>query len=560
MPYDLIVKNGTICDGTGAPRFYGDVAVSQGKIVEVGKVTEGAARVIDADGLIVSPGFVDPHDHYDAQICWDPLFTCSSWHGVTSVVIGNCGVGIAPCRPEQREVMAWDLTNVEGMSFNVLSKGVTWDWVSFPEYMAAAEKRGLGLNVGFMAPLTPFRHYVMGEEAMERAATPEEIQKIRSLLGEAIEAGALGWTTTILTQHVGYKGRPLACRQASKEEFGSYARVLREKGRGAIEVALTVAPGILSDQEYELLDLLLRESGRPITWLALIVRVDKPDACRESLLKAEPLIKRGAIPQVNCRPILARFTLKEPFIFANFTCWRPLFNRPREEQKQVYQDPAFRTAFRKEMAEPRIFTGNWETIRVREARLPEHQRLIGKDIAEIAREQGKDPLDTFLDLALAEDLEMRFMMFLLNMDPVRVKELITDKRTMIGLSDGGAHVNLLCDAGYSTYLLGTWVRERQALTLEEAVRRLTLEPASFFGLSRRGRIAPGMAADLAIFDPQRVSCPEEPEMIYDLPGGEGRLVLRAEGIHYTVVNGTVLFEGGKHTGALPGQVLRSGMK
>jgi N-acyl-D-aspartate/D-glutamate deacylase len=439
-----------------------------------------------------------------------------------------------------------------------LSKGVTWDWVSFPEYMAAAEKRGVGLNVGFIAALTPFRHYVMGEEAMARAATPGEIHKIRSLLGEAIEAGALGWSTSTLPQHIGYKARPLACRQASKEEFGSYARVLREKGRGIIQIALTAAPGILSDQEYELLDFLLRESGRPITWLALITRVDKPDACRESLRKAEPLIKRGAIPQVNCRPILARFALKEPFIFASFPSWKPAFNRPLAEQKRVYGDPAFRAAFRKEMAEPRIFTRNWGAIRVRDARLPEHQRLIGKNIAEIAKEQGKDPLDTFLDLALAEDLEMRFMVLLLNTDPAGVKELITDKRTMIGLSDGGAHVNLLCDAGYSTYLLGTWVRERQALTLEEAIRRLTLEPASFFDLSHRGRIAPGMAADLVVFDPQRVGCPEEPEMIYDLPGGEGRLVLRAEGVHYTVVNGAVLLEEGRHTGALPGQVLRSG--
>src|SRR5262247_3657671 len=206
MSYDILIKNGTVVDGTGAPRYRADVAIANGRIAEIGKVTDGAKKVIDASDLIVAPGFIDPHTHYDAQICWDPLLSCSSWHGVTSVIMGNCGVGLAPCRPEVREIAAWDLVNVEAIPFDVLSKGITWDWVTFPEFMNAAQKRGLGINLAFLAPLTPFRHYAMGEESMERAATPAETAQIQTLLREAVAAGAFGWTTTTILQHVGYKG------------------------------------------------------------------------------------------------------------------------------------------------------------------------------------------------------------------------------------------------------------------------------------------------------------------------------------------------------------------
>ena len=220
MAYDLLIQNGTVIDGTGAPQRHADVAVADGRIVEVGKITAGATQVIDATDLSVVPGFVDPHTHYDAQIWWDPLVTCSSWHGVTTVVMGNCGVGIAPCRSQQREALAWDLVNVEGMSFNVLSKGVTWKWESFPEFMAAARRQGTGINLGFLMPLAPFRSYVMGEEAQERVATAAETAQITALLRAGMEAGALGFSTTLATQHVGYRGRPLACRNASSGSSG----------------------------------------------------------------------------------------------------------------------------------------------------------------------------------------------------------------------------------------------------------------------------------------------------------------------------------------------------
>ena len=257
MAFDLLIRNGTVVDGTGAPSFHGDIAVSDGKIVEIGKISGTANRTIDASDLIVAPGFVDPHTHYDAQICWDSLTTPSCWHGVTSLVMGNCGVGLAPCRPETRAIAAWDLVNVEAIPFDVLNAGVTWDWETFPEYMDAAARRGSGLNLGFLAALTPFRHYVLGEESMERAATDAETQHIATLLREAMDAGAMGFTTTNVAQHIGYEGRPLACRKASTHELKTYANVLRDLGRGAIELALTNEVSVVNDAEYALLDLLL---------------------------------------------------------------------------------------------------------------------------------------------------------------------------------------------------------------------------------------------------------------------------------------------------------------
>ncbi|MEW6296207.1 MAG: amidohydrolase family protein, partial [Thermodesulfobacteriota bacterium] len=450
MSYDLLIKNGTVVDGTGAPRYRADIAVAGGTIAEIGKISDSAKQVVDASDLIVAPGFIDPHTHYDAQICWDPLVTSSSWHGVTSLVMGNCGVGIAPCRPEVREIAAWDLVNVEAIPFEVLAKGIAWEWVTFPEYMDAAQKRGCGINLGFMAPLTPFRHFVMGEESMERAATPEETAKIKALIKEAVAAGAFGFTTTNIAQHIGYQGRPLACRQASRDELKAYSNALKELGKGSIELALTNDISVVDESEYALLDLLLTESGRPVTWLALLNRDDKPDACQNTLRATAALCQKGALPQVSCRPLIIQIDLRVPFIFANLPCWKPAFNQPVEAQKRVYRDPAFRAAFRKEMETPKVFSGRWDRAVVHEVGNPALRPLIGKSVAEIATERGKDGLDTFLDLAIEDDLRLQYTYELFNATEERIPELITDPRVMIGLSDGGAHVDMLCDAGYCT--------------------------------------------------------------------------------------------------------------
>ena len=378
MSYDLLIKNGTVVDGLGTARRRADVAVANGKIAAIGKVTDSAKKTIDAGDLIVAPGFVDPHTHYDAQICWDPLLSTSSWHGVTSVIMGNCGVGLAPCKPNIREIAAWDLVNVEAIPFEVLGKGIQWEWETFPEDMQAAQKRGSGINLGFLAPLTPFRHYVMGEESMDRAATAAETAQIKALLKEAVTAGAFGFTTTAIPQHIGYKGRPLACRQASRDELKAYSNGLKELGKGSIELALTSTVCELSEEEYGLLDLLLTESGRPVTWLAVVSRDDKPEAGLELLNRADPLIKKGGIPQVTCRPVVIQINLRNPFIFANHASWNPVFNRSVEEQMKVYRDPQFRQAFRKELERPRIFSGRWERLEVKEVSNPAMKSLEGK--------------------------------------------------------------------------------------------------------------------------------------------------------------------------------------
>ncbi|TMA57781.1 MAG: amidohydrolase [Deltaproteobacteria bacterium] len=559
MAYDLLIQNGTVIDGTGAPQRHADVAVADGRIVEVGKITAGATQVIDATDLSVVPGFVDPHTHYDAQIWWDPLVTCSSWHGVTTVVMGNCGVGIAPCRSQQREALAWDLVNVEGMSFNVLSKGVTWKWESFPEFMAAARRQGTGINLGFLMPLAPFRSYVMGEEAQERVATAAETAQITALLRAGMEAGALGFSTTLATQHVGYRGRPLACRLANRAELGAYARVLRELGYGTIEVNLGGAgSSILPKGSTEMVDFLLSESGRPVTWLSVQTRSDQPTAHRELLSKTEALIKRGGIPQTSCQPTEIQFNLRNPFILGTFEVCHKLFNRSLQEQAQIYADPAFRAAFREAYTNsPKAFRGQWRQITVCKVKHPQHQPWLGKSITELSQLQAEDPLDTFFDVALADGLGTEFAVAIVNFDPVLLQELVTDPRVLIGLSDGGAHVDMLCNTGYPTYLLGTWVRERGVLSWERAIQRLTSEPAHLFGLDDRGVIAPGKAADLVVFDPRTVAAGDK-EMLYDLPGEEGRFVQQAQGVHWVIVNGTVLFAEGQHSGALPGRVLRSG--
>lgn len=558
MSYDLLIKNGTVVDGTGAPQYRADVAVANGKIAEIGKITDGAKKTIDASDLIVAPGFIDPHTHYDAQICWDPLITSSSWHGVTSLVMGNCGVGIAPCKPEAREIAAWDLVNVEAIPFDVLTKGIKWEWETFPEYLNAAQKRGCGINLGFMAPLTPFRHFVMGEESMDRAATPQEIAQIKALIKEAVAAGAFGFSTTNVAQHIGYKGRPIACRNASRDELKAYANALKELGKGSIELALSNSVSLVDESEYALLDMLLTESTRPVTWLALLNRDDMPDACQQTLRATEPLIKKGAVAQVTCRPLIIQIDLKSPFIFANLPCWKPAFQRPVEEQKAFYRQDSFRQGFRKEMEAPKVFGGKWERCVIHEVGNPAMKSLVGKSVAQIARERGKEAIDTFLDLAIEDDLNLLYTYELFNANEDRIPELITDSRVMVGLSDGGAHVDMLCDAGYCTYMLGTWVRERQVMTLEHAVKRLTSEPAAFYGMTQRGVIKKGLAADFAIFDLKTIGSKKRGDMVNDLPGGGKRLVMPAQGVQHTVVNGTVLYENAKHTGAFPGQVLRSG--
>ena len=557
MPCDLLIKNGLVIDGTGVPGRHADVAVAGGRIVEVGKFDGAARQTIDASDCVVSPGFIDPHTHYDAQICWDGAVTPSSWHGVTSVVMGNCGVGIAPCQPQSREVVMRDLVNVEAIPYDVLAQGITWDWETFPEYLDAAARRKPSLNLAFLAPLTPFRHYVMGEASMERAAAADETARIAALLGEAMDAGAFGFSSTILNQHLGFGGRPLACRNASRAELKAYANVLRAKKKGVIEVALTRQIGVLEPDQCETLDFLLDESGRPVTFIALFDRDDISEAVRDTLKRAAPMIAKGARPQTSPLPLTREIDMRSPFSFAAFPSWKRVFeDKSPAAQKRVYADPAFRNQFREDLKNPLAF-GNWERITLHDVHSPELKRYEGMTVAQVARAESKDGVDAFLDLTLADNLELEFTMTSFNTRVDRMAELLNNPAILIGLGDGGAHVDMLCDSGYPTYLLGTWVRERGVLSLQEAVRRMTSDPADFFGIRDRGRLMKGLAADITIFDPATVGSPNRGERRYDLPGGGKRMVMPSRGIRTTIVNGVTTYADGELVGAGAGKVLRS---
>ena len=557
MRYDLVIKNGTIIDGSGNARRLGDVAVAKDRIAAIGTIGEGAAETIDASGRIVCPGFVDPHTHYDAQITWDPLLSSSAEHGITTVVMGNCGVGIAPCKPADRELLADDLVTVEGIDKEVLMTGIDWEWESFPQYLDAAEKRGSALNRAFLAPLAPFRTYVVGPEANERAATPEETQKIAQLLREAIEAGAWRFTTTFNRQHIGHGGKPLSARLASRDELAAYGGVLKSLNRGVIEFALTKRYAVLAEDEQETLEFMLEASGRPVTWLSLNNLVEMPGAIEAILDRIEPLIKRGAMPQILTRPLLFDMNLRRPFMFSEMTCAKPLFDASFEKQMAIYADPAFRAAFKEELKLGRKWTTLARNVIVVSVENPALKRCEGKTVGEIADERGADPNDTFFDLSVEDNLQVKFVVPRANTDHAGIGKLLKDTRTMIGLSDAGAHLDMLCESGYTTYLLGHWVREEKALTLEHAIKRITSEPADFFGLKDRGRLQVGAAADIVIFDPDRVSSPLRPTPVKDLPAGGSRLYCKAEGISRVIVNGQTLYRDGEPTSARPGKLLRS---
>jgi len=558
MTYDLLIRNGTIVDGTGKPRYAGDVAVKDGRVVALGQVEGTAPEVVDASGRIVSPGFVDPHTHYDAQITWDPLLSSSAEHGVTTVVMGNCGVGIAPCKPADRELLADDLVTVEGIDKDVLMTGINWEWETFPQYLDAAERRGSALNRAFLAPLAPFRTYVIGPEANERAATAVETQKIAGLLEDAMNAGAWGFTTTFNRQHIGHGGKPLSARLASRDELSAYGGVLKKLDRGVIEFALTKRYAELADDEQETLEFMLEASGRPVTWLSLNNLVEKPGAIEAILDRIEPLIRRGAMPQILTRPLLFDMNLRRPFMLSEMTCARPLYDASFEKQMAIYGDPQFRAAFKEELKQGRKWTTIAPNVIVVSVENPALKPYEGRTVGEIAAERGVDANEAFFDLIVEDDMQVKFVVPRANTDHKGIANLLSDNRVMIGLSDAGAHLDMLCESGYTTYILGHWVREQKVLTLEQAVRRMTSEPADFFGIKGRGRLQVGAAADIVVFDDQTISSPLRPATVKDLPAGGSRLYCKATGISRVIVNGETLYRDGQPTDARPGKLLRSG--
>jgi len=557
MSYDLVIRNGTVIDGSGKPGFGADVAVSGGKIAEIGRITEKGTKEIDAAGLIVCPGFVDIHTHYDAQICWDPVLGSSSEHGVTTVVLGNCGIGVAPSRPEDREINALDLISLEGLSIAVLQAGIPWKWETFGEYMKFAASQRPGINLSFLVPMATLRRYVMGKAAVERAATAEETGNIAALLKEAMLAGANGFSTTTISRQKGWQGAPLACTLASHDELRAYARVLKELGRGVIQLNCAYNLGSLSDDEYALIEMLMNESDRPVTWSGGVSRSDQPEALDAYLKKIEPLVARGSKPQGTSRPLTVEVNLNNPFVFNDIEAGKKVLGQPTQVQKRHYADPAFRQQVKEGYAQGgKLFSSAWIDAQVLRVGSPAMEKYLRRTVREIAAERGREPIDVFFDLALEDDLNLRYLGAIANVEPERVGRQINDERILLGMSDGGAHVDMLLESNYTTYILGHWVREEKAMSLERAIHRMTSEPARLFGIPERGLLAKGMAADITVFNADSVgSAMKATHVNRDLPGGGARLYVESRGIAHVIVNGAPLLDHGKVLDERQGRIL-----
>jgi N-acyl-D-amino-acid deacylase len=555
--HDLVLKGGRIYDGSGMPSFNGDVAVAQGKIVEIGRVNGNAKRILDVAGLAVAPGFIDPHTHLDAQLLWDPLGTSSCFHGVTSVVVGNCGLSLAPAKPEDREAVIKSFVRVEAINRRVLEEGVQWKWTSTEEYLDVLGTR-LGINVAALVGHIAVRHYVMGEDAVEREATRDEIAAMQRLVRQGMEAGAVGFSTNQNPRHVREDKKPVASRLASKEELGALLDVLGEMNAGIVQLS---GGGADARGRINYAADLARRTGRPVLWQSISHSWSRPDHWREMLANTERVFREEGLPiyaMTQAKPFQNRYTLLDAQCFDEFPTWKSAMFNPIPLRKQMFADPEIRTKLRAEAIQdqsPSVFPRRWDVIFVDHVKLAKNKSLEGKTVRDIAMAQGKDGLDCFLDISLEEDLETRFVHTNTQGEPGAVCEILKHRVVMIGQSDAGAHMGYDARFGYCTAFLGRWVRDHAIMDLEEAVSKLTFRVASIFGLGDRGLIRPGFAADMAIFDPATINT-LEPEYVQDLPGNETRMIQRAVGIHHTVVNGEVVIENGAATGAYPGQVLR----
>ncbi len=541
MAYDLLLKNGRVVDGSGMPAFWGDVAVADGLIVEVGRLDGPARRTIDVHGQAVAPGFIDNHCHFDAQALWDPLCTFACYHGTTTVINGNCSLGLAPARTVDRYPLTSMLSRVEAIPLKSLEAGIEWTWETIPEYLDTLDRR-LGVNVGALIGYSAVRRYVMGEAAYSEQATPEQMGRMKALIREGIEAGALGLSFERNIRHMDIEGRLLPCNAASSEELVAAAEALREVG-GSIQFG----DAERAEAKEGLLSTIARASGRPL--ISNFASLDE----RQDGARIYPMVS----PFVQSP---TRWTLLTVASFDALPAWLPVMNSTPEEKRRLLPDPSVRERLRADADGPdrrRPGSGpgvDWDTIYVASVALEKNQRFVERSIADIAREQGKDRLDTFLDLALEEDLKTVFYPHS-NVGVEAKAAVLTNPHVMPGLSDGGAHVIRRCQSHYTTHMLAYWVREVGAMTLEEAVRKLTFMPASVFGLTDRGLIRPGLAADLVVFDPDTVA-PTEMDEVADYPAGAVRKRRLSQGVEYTIVNGEVLIEEGEHTGSYPGRVVR----
>src|SRR5215510_145266 len=559
MPYDLVIRDGMVVDGSGFSRYRADVGVKDGRITEIGRIRGSARTTIDAEGRFVAPGIIDLHTHYDVQPFWDRLCTSSIWHGVTTVLTGNCGLTLAPLRPEHREAMLATFCCVEDLPVRSLASVVPWTWQSFGEFLDAIDI-GLGVNMLPLVGHNPPRLSVMDRAAWDRAATPDEIAAMQGLLRAALEEGAWGWSTTVSPTHAGPKGEPVPTRLAANDERVALGRTLGEFNRGIIEI---LPPGAGQPDEADRRHLfeVAQTSGRPVFFLG------SDTSAREFVEGAA----RQGVPLYNLLraiPFNPRIKLKKTTYFANLDVWDAVMAATFDERMALLTNPAKRAelreaALRRQRRRPGV-PGRfikWKAIVVNRVALEKNRVLEGRTITDLAEAMGKHVADAMLDLAVEEKLETEFLLQSRSPEEdAALAEYVKTGHAIPSQTDAGAHLNTnFCTAGESSYVLAEWVRERQLLTLEDAIRRFTFQPASIMGLNDRGLVREGMVADLMVFDPERIGVKED-EITRDGPNGSPRRVQRAEGVEHVIVGGEPVFDRGQHTGAFPGRVLRAGQR
>ena len=563
MAYDLLVKNGTVVDGSGSPGYRADVGIIGGKIAAIGRVNEGAKQTIDAEGHIVSPGFVDGHTHMDAQIFWDPIGSCSCYHGVTSVVMGNCGFTLAPCKQEDADMVFRNLERAEDLSRDAMLEGIDWRWETFPEFLDVIDELPKGINYAGYIGHSALRTYVMGERAFSDAASEDDVRNMQQLVKQAVQAGAIGFSTSRTFNHLTADDRPVASRIAEWDEVRAIVNAMGETGKGLFEIA-GEAPGRdperIAEYHGRLRDLAV-ESGVPQTWGMFSVRA-APDLWRPyfDLLDETAAAGGRMFAQVHSRALSSLLSFESNTPFDSWEYWSEFRQLPLTEQAAKMRNPEIKAKLieiaSREYTGPRIVGA--------EARPPEWDYIYPMDdmvydkpsMAELARAKGVHPVELMIDMALERDLKMFFRQPIANEDQAQVLDMMKHPRSVITFSDSGAHVSQIMDSSLQTHLLSYWVREKQAMTLEEAIKQITYNTATMWGLHDRGLLREGMAADLVVFDADTIGA-RMPDVVHDLPAGAKRLKQTADGILNTVVNGEILLTNNEHSGAVPGQLLRS---
>jgi N-acyl-D-aspartate/D-glutamate deacylase len=567
MGLDLLIRGGTIVDGSGAARYRGDVGVKDGRIVEIGRIRSTTERTIDADGLIVAPGFIDGHTHMDAQVAWDRMGSCSCWHGVTTVIMGNCGFALAPCAPAEREWFARCLTAVEDIPTEAMMTGIDWTWETFPEYLATVDRLPKAINYGVYLGHSALRMYVMGKRALSELASEDDLARMEAAVQEAIRAGAMGFSTSRATTHVTPDDTPVASRIAAWSELDRLVGAMAELNAGVFQIGPDISGGEAQRRFLTRLKQVAVESGRPVMFGTLSSRQgDRPNPWTYQLEYLDECAAAGARMwgQATTRSINAIFSFKSYLPFDVLPAWRELRRLPLAEQKRRLADPATRRRLIADEAgmKPRdnVFQGGGAATT--DPRKPDYGNLFvmkGVDwndptVAELSEKLRRHPVEVMIDLVIENDDQV-FVQPLVNEDPEHVLGMLRHPRTLATFSDSGAHVCQEMGSSLQTHMLSYWVRQQRAFTLEEAVRKLTFDNASAWDLHDRGLVRTGCRADLVVFDAQQVR-PAMPRVETDLPGGARRLVQKAEGIAATVVNGEVTLENGETTGRTPGVLLR----